>query len=88
MSTAAIGWTAAAGLGAVALVLLAGLLLSRRRRRRLQARFGPEYDRVLLAHGGDARRARRDLIRRERRIGALRLRAIDDVSWELSLIHI
>ncbi|WP_034094547.1 hypothetical protein, partial [Streptacidiphilus albus] len=82
MSTAAIGWTAAAGLGAVALVLLAGLLLSRRRRRRLQARFGPEYDRVLLAHGGDARRARRDLIRRERRIGALRLRAIDDVSWE------
>ena len=82
MSTAAIGWTAAAGLGAVALVLLAGLLLSRRRRRRLQARFGPEYDRVLLAHGGDARRARRDLIRRERRIGALRLRAIDGVSWE------
>lgn len=82
MSTAAIGWTTAAALVALALVLSAGLLLSRRRRRRLQARFGPEYDRALLAHGGHARRAQRELRRRERRIGALRLQAIDDASWE------
>ena len=86
MSTAAIGWTAVGSLGAVVLVLAlalsAALLLSRRRRRRLQARFGPEYDRALLAHGGNARRAQRELLRRERRIGALRLRAIDEASWD------
>jgi len=46
------------------------------RRRRLQARFGPEYERMVAEHQGRLA-AERELRERERRHDALELRALD-----------
>ncbi|MFF3287268.1 hypothetical protein [Streptomyces sp. NPDC003023] len=62
----------------VVLLIIAGALLARRRggqgggRRALRRRFGPEYDRVLARHDGDAKATDRELHDRVRRHGDLR----------------
>jgi hypothetical protein len=57
----------------VALVVVGTVMF---RRRRLQARFGPEYERVVAEHE-DRSAAERELRDRERRHDALELRALD-----------
>ena len=57
------------------LALLAGLGRTSYRRHRLRAAFGPEYDRVTRERHG-VRAAERELVRRTRRHGTLRLRPI------------
>lgn len=59
---------------AVAVVAAALILLARRPQggRTLRRRFGPEYDRAVAQHDGDARAAERDLAERVKRHGALR----------------
>ena len=54
---------------------LAGLASVGHRRHRLRTTFGPEYDRV-VHESRDARAADRELVRRQRRHAALRLRPI------------
>lgn len=62
----------------VALVALAATVLpAQLRRRRLRARFGPEYDRVV--EGADDRKAgERELAEREQRHGTYTLRTLSD----------
>jgi hypothetical protein len=64
---------------AVAVVAAALILLARRPQggRTLRRRFGPEYDRAVAQHDGDARAAERDLAERVRRHGALREQPLD-----------
>jgi hypothetical protein len=56
----------------IAVALAAWLLLSQQRRRHLQTRFGPEYERT-VRESGDRRRAERDLEQREKRVQQLHL---------------
>jgi hypothetical protein len=51
------------------------------RRRRLQSRFGPEYDRVTADQQSRAS-AERELLNREKRYAELQLRPIDDANRE------
>jgi hypothetical protein len=64
---------------AVAVVAAALILLARRPQggRTLRRRFGPEYDRAVAQHDGDARAAERDLAERVKRHGALRERPLE-----------
>lgn len=64
---------------AVAVVAAALILLARRPQggRTLRRRFGPEYDRAVAQHDGDARAAERDLAERVKRHGALREQPLD-----------
>src|SRR5215475_6954130 len=57
----------------IASAALAGLLL---RRRALRRRFGPEYDQLARKIG--ARRARAELIERERRVAQLDIRPLSE----------
>ncbi|GGZ74540.1 hypothetical protein ACFOOM_00080 [Streptomyces echinoruber] len=64
-----------------AVVLVAAALTLRARRdphggRNLKRRFGPEYERTLARHGGDAKAAERELAARVERHGALRERPL------------
>ena len=63
----------------IAVIILAAvvvwLLLDRRNSRRLQSRFGPEYERT-VRESGDRRRAERDLERREKRVERLHLQPL------------
>lgn len=66
----------------VAVIVVAGLVaaaLSASRRRRLQQRFGPEYDRV-VGEQQSQRKADAELADRERRVQSLNLRPLDDAS--------
>lgn len=69
---------------AVAVVAAALTLLARRPQggRTLRRRFGPEYDRVVARHDGDARAAERDLAERVKRHGTLRQRPLDEAARE------
>src|SRR5690348_17667687 len=64
---------------AVAVVAAALILLARRPQggRTLRRRFGPEYDRAVAQHDGDARAAERDLAERVKRHGSLRERPLE-----------
>jgi hypothetical protein len=64
----------------VAVIVVAGLLAGvtmAQRRRRLQRRYGPEYDR-LVDQRGSRFRAEAELTRRERRVGRLDIRPLTD----------
>ncbi|MFF4346414.1 hypothetical protein [Streptomyces sp. NPDC001530] len=69
---------------AVVVVAAAVTLLARRPQggRRLRRRFGPEYDRTVARHDGDARAAERDLAERVERHGALRERPLEPADRE------
>ncbi|MGK5530000.1 hypothetical protein [Streptomyces sp. URMC 129] len=64
----------------VVAVVLVGLLVGLPRggvgNGRLQRRFGPEYERTLAHHGGDAKAAKKELAERLRRHGGLRERPL------------
>ncbi|WP_059011307.1 hypothetical protein [Streptomyces specialis] len=64
----------------VAVLAVVGLLVAMPRvgvgNGRLQRRFGPEYDRALAHHGGDAKATKKDLAERLRRHGGLRERPL------------
>ncbi|MET7701953.1 hypothetical protein [Streptomyces sp. NPDC005485] len=64
---------------AVVIVAAALVLLARRPQggRNLRRRFGPEYDRTVARHDGDARAAERDLAERVKRHGSLRERPLE-----------
>ncbi|MGW1755322.1 hypothetical protein [Streptomyces mirabilis] len=64
---------------AVAVVAAALILLARRPQggSTLRRRFGPEYDRAVAQHDGDARAAERDLAERVKRHGSLRERPLE-----------
>jgi len=61
----------------VALVVLAIVALSAARRRKLQQRFGPEYDRV-VGEKQSHRKADAELAERERRVRSLDIRPLDE----------
>ena len=62
----------------VALAIILGFILARRRRRQqLRTRFGPEYDRTLRQHGS-ARQADALLEQREKRVASLEIRPLPD----------
>jgi hypothetical protein len=62
--------------------VLIALLMRRRRSQRIQRRFGPEYDRVVLEQQGNSRRAEAVLADRERRVRAFSLRALSPMERE------
>lgn len=64
---------------AVAVVAAALILLARRPQggSTLRRRFGPEYDRAVAQHDGDAKAAERDLAERVKRHGSLRERPLE-----------
>ncbi|MEV5975936.1 hypothetical protein [Streptomyces sp. NPDC052114] len=69
------------------LVVAAAAVLNRKRQRAgggrgLKRRFGPEYDRAVARHDGDAKAAERDLGERVKRHGALRARPLEPVARE------
>ncbi|GAA5000160.1 hypothetical protein [Streptomyces siamensis] len=70
----------------VAVVVVAATLtlLSQRPQggRSLRRRFGPEYDRTVARHDGDARAAERDLAERVKRHGALRRQPLEAAARE------
>jgi hypothetical protein len=68
-----------------AVVVAAALTLLARRPqggRSLRRRFGPEYDRTVARHDGDARAAERDLAERVKRHGELRERPLEPAARE------
>src|ERR1700679_140263 len=71
----------------VIVVVLIALLMRRRRSRRIQQRFGPEYDRVVLEQQGDSRRAKAVLADREKRVQAFSLRALSPMEREAYVIE-
>jgi hypothetical protein len=70
------GWEIAS---IIAVIVLAAavvwLLIERRKSKRLQSKFGPEYERT-VAERGDRRRAERELERREHRVERLKIRPL------------
>ncbi|GAA3495958.1 hypothetical protein GCM10019016_030590 [Streptomyces prasinosporus] len=70
----------------VALVVVAAALILRARGPRhgahLKRRFGPEYDRALARHDGDAKAAERELAERVERHGDLRERPLEPAERE------
>ncbi|WP_369246280.1 hypothetical protein [Streptomyces sp. R41] len=69
---------------AVVVVAAALTLLARRPQggRSLRRRFGPEYDRTVARHDGDAKAAERDLAERVKRHGELRERPLEPAARE------
>jgi hypothetical protein len=63
----------------VALVVLGIVALSAARRRKLQQRFGPEYDRV-VGEKQSHRKADAELAERERRVRSLDIRPLDETA--------
>jgi hypothetical protein len=64
---------------AVAVVLLVLGAMSMARRRKLQQRFGPEYDRV-VGETQSHRKANAELAERERRVASLDIRPLDETA--------
>jgi cytoskeletal protein RodZ len=60
-------WVILAIVVVVAVIVIAWLWARMRRTRRLQNRFGSEYDRTVQASSGDSSEAEAELLRRERR---------------------
>ncbi|MEV0819940.1 hypothetical protein [Nonomuraea rubra] len=75
MSTKTVMWVAVI-VGMVAVMPAVGFLLLRRRRDRLRARFGPDYERTAAA-AGDRRAAERELRTRRTRSGPLDMQPLD-----------
>ncbi|OSP42630.1 hypothetical protein B7767_14590 [Streptomyces sp. 13-12-16] len=70
----------------VAVAVVAAVLISRARGPRhgagLKRRFGPEYDRAVARHDGDAKAAERELAERVERHGDLRVRPLEPTERE------
>lgn len=60
----------------------AAFALPQRRSRRLQQQFGPEYQRALTEHEGDAKAAERDLDERVKQTGELDLHPLEAAQQE------
>ncbi|GAA2861653.1 hypothetical protein GCM10020220_058520 [Nonomuraea rubra] len=75
MSTETVMWVAVI-VGVVAVMPAVGFFLVRRRRDRLRARFGPDYERTAAA-AGDRRAAERELRTRRTRSGPLDIQPLD-----------
>lgn len=60
----------------VVLAVVIAIAMAGARRRRLQQRFGPEYDRAVADHGG-RREAEAELTEREKRVRDLEIRQLD-----------
>ncbi|MFC8451275.1 hypothetical protein [Kitasatospora sp. NPDC057223] len=69
----------------LAAVAVVAVMAPRLRTRRLRERFGPEYDRTLLGHGGRVGEAERELSDRLRLARALDLKAIAPAERERML---
>lgn len=70
-------WIVVAAVVIVAVLVIAGLIWSRRRRsEHLQERFGPEYEHA-IAHEGGRARAEAELARREKRVEKLEIRPLE-----------
>lgn len=68
----------------VAILLAALWVFSQRQKtRKLRSKFGPEYDRVVAEHHGNAQRAEAVLGERQRRVSKLQLRTIGAREREL-----
>ena len=77
MGTISTPWIVLAGVLIIALLVVASLLLVKRKRQslRLQERFGPEYDRTIDEFGGRAK-AESELKAREKRVENLTITAL------------
>ncbi len=60
----------------IAIAVAAWLYVQNQRTRKLRGKFGSEYDRVVAATRGDARRAENELERRQKRIEKLHIRPL------------
>ncbi|MEU0458753.1 hypothetical protein ABZ322_38635, partial [Streptomyces sp. NPDC006129] len=72
-------------IAAVVVIIAAAMTLrarGARRGRSLKRRFGPEYDRVVARHDGDAQAAERELAERVQRHGDLRERPLEPAQRE------
>ncbi|MFC1420319.1 hypothetical protein [Streptacidiphilus cavernicola] len=69
---------------AVVVVALIGVAVAmpQLRSRRLQQQFGPEYERAVAQHDGDAKEAERELSERVKRTGELELHPLDPAQRE------
>jgi hypothetical protein len=74
---------------AVVVIALVGVavVMPQMRSRRLQQQFGPEYQRAVSEHDGNAKEAERELAERVRRTGELDLRPLDAAQQERYLAH-
>ncbi|GIH23902.1 hypothetical protein Aph01nite_22120 [Acrocarpospora phusangensis] len=77
----AIGWVAVVVVVLVALGAVGYFLATQNRRRRLQDRFGPEYDRA-IQETDNRRVAEQELLAREARVAELDIRPLDDETRE------
>lgn len=73
-------------LAAVVILIIAGAVWLYVRQRRsatadLRQKFGPEYDRAVLAHGSE-RKAESKLVEREKRVEKLKIRDLDPIEHE------
>jgi hypothetical protein len=76
------GWILIAASVLVVAVLIAAISASRRKRtKRLQERFGPEYERT-VSEAGDQRAAEKELAARERKRGKLDIRPLSPRALE------
>jgi hypothetical protein len=66
---------------AVLIVIIALLIIRKRKSDQLKQHFGPEYDRVVQQHGGP-RRAEAILAEREKRVEKFSLRPLPPGEWE------
>ena len=65
------------------LVVVAVALISRRRKsKKIQQHFGPEYEHTVIQQHGDARRAEAELAEREKRMEAFPLRTLSPIDRE------
>lgn len=73
------------GMVVIGLMIVAAIALYAQRRRKatmgLRARFGPEYDRAVLAHGSE-RKAEAKLVDRETRVEGLKIRELSATERE------
>jgi hypothetical protein len=76
MSTETIIWVLVVVAAVVAIVAVGYLVAAQQRRRRLQNRFGPEYDRT-LSESESRREAEQELLAREKRYAELDIRPLD-----------
>jgi FtsZ-interacting cell division protein ZipA len=65
----------------LAIAFGAFMYFQKERSKRLQSKFGPEYDRA-VDHYGDQRKAEDDLLHRQQRIGKLHIRDLDRAEAE------
>ena len=66
----------------ILVAVMVAFTMRRRRSDQLKERFGPDYDRTVIQEQGDARSAEAELVKREKRVEALPLRALSPIDRE------